>query len=96
MAWVAAAVVDDERAARDSTTLVLQAVARNPIAASRVLLEADLDRLLVDASYPDDGAALAQVLDVGTDPALGGPTPLGPRSASSPGSPTAPRSTAAT
>ncbi len=72
-AWVAASAVDDERVPRDSTTLVLQAVTRNPIAAARVLLEADLDRLLIAASYPDDGAALARVLDLGTDPLLGGP-----------------------
>lgn len=71
--WVAAEPVDDERRPRDSTTLVLQAVSRDPAAATRVLLDADLDRLLVDASFPDEGAALARVLDLGTDPALGCP-----------------------
>ncbi len=77
--WVAAGAVDGERDARDSTTLVLQALARNPAASTQVLLAADLQRLLVDTPYRDGGSALARVLDVGTDPLLG--DPLAPRAA---------------
>ncbi|MGZ4710615.1 MAG: hypothetical protein ACXWBN_17920 [Acidimicrobiales bacterium] len=71
--WVAAAPVDGERDARDSTTLVLRALARRPSAATQVLVDADLQRLLVDTPYRDGGTALAAVLDVGTDPSRDDP-----------------------
>ena len=70
--WVAPMCVEGEGDARDSITLVLHALARNPAASARELLDADLQRLLVDAPYRDGGTALAGVLDAGTDPLLAG------------------------
>jgi hypothetical protein len=66
--WVAPAAVDGEDDRRDSTVLVLQALARNPQGSTKVLIDADLDCLLGEVWYRDGGAALGDVLRVGTDP----------------------------
>ena len=66
--WVAPTAVDGEDDRRDSTVLILRALARHPEAATRVLIDADLDCLLGEVWYRDGGAALGEVLRAGTDP----------------------------